>query len=61
MRHILVGQVLGSYPRQHLTTVEVGDGSRPPFCGVACASEDSGMQFALLLITVSFERMKASE
>src|SRR5260370_33688041 len=29
--HILVGQVRGGYPRQHLTTMEVGDGSRPPF------------------------------
>ena len=31
------------------------------FCGVACASEDSGTQFALLLITVSLERIKTSD
>jgi len=31
------------------------------FCSVACASEDSGTQFALLLVTVSLERMKISE
>jgi hypothetical protein len=29
--HILVEQVRGGYLQQHLTTVEVGDGSRPPF------------------------------
>jgi hypothetical protein len=40
MRHILVGQVLGSYPRQRLTTVEVGDDSRPPFLRCSVASED---------------------
>ena len=31
VRHILVRRVRGRYPRQHLTTMEVGDGSRPPF------------------------------
>src|ERR1700688_5055217 len=55
--HILVRRVRGGYPRQHLTTVEVGDGSDLRFCSVACASEDSGTQFALLLITVPLERM----
>jgi hypothetical protein len=61
MSHILVGQVLGGYPRQHLTTVEVGDDSRPPFLRCSVASEDSGTQFALLLTIASLERMKTSE
>jgi len=59
--HILVGQVRDGYPRQHLTTVEVGDSSRPPFLGCSVASEDSETQFALLLTTASLERMKTSE
>src|ERR1700680_1177336 len=45
--HILVGQVRGGYPRQHLTTVEVGDGSRPPFLRCSVASEDSGTQIRI--------------
>jgi hypothetical protein len=49
MSHTLAGQVPGDCPRQHLTTVEVGDDSRPPFLRCGVASEDSGTQFALLL------------
>jgi hypothetical protein len=59
--HILVRQVLGGYPRQYLTTMEVGDSSRPPSLRCSVASEDSGQQFALLLTTASLERMKTSE
>jgi hypothetical protein len=44
-----------------LTTVEVGESSRPPFLRCSVASEDSGTQFALLLTTASLERMKTSE
>src|SRR3984893_18006809 len=61
VRHILVRRVRGRYPRQHLTTMEVGDGSRPPFLQCSVCLGDSGTQFALLLVTVSLERMKISE
>jgi hypothetical protein len=47
--------------RLHLTTLEVGMVLDLRFCAAAFAPENSGPQRALLLTTVSLERMKTSE
>jgi hypothetical protein len=58
--HILVRRVRGDYPRQHLTTVESGNGSPRRLC-VQHVPRKLRAQIGSLLITVSLERMKARE
>jgi hypothetical protein len=59
--HILVRRVRGGYPRKHLTLVEVGEWFSTPFLRCSRCPGRSGTQIGLLLITVSFERMKTRE
>jgi hypothetical protein len=59
--HILVRRVRGVVYGSARPQWKVGPVLDLRLCGAACASEESGTQRALLLITVSLERMKSSE